>query len=65
MTRVYNMKKDEWMVYSCEPLRALISAYEQSKNNWSTWSYAHTDCYPIIEGKKTFSLGDFCIMKKS
>lgn len=60
---VTNLSTCEKQVYTCSPKEAVIAAFAQSKNDWSTWEYEKRYSEQVIESKKTVSCGNFCAIK--
>ena len=63
MVTVINLVTQEKQVYSCTPREAVIAAYAQSQTDWNTWQYKDRYDNLVIEGKLTFSCGDFSAFK--
>ncbi len=61
--RVLNLMSESEQYYTCDPRSAVICAYAQSLNDWNTWDYEKKYGNLVLEGKYTFSCGDFCAKK--
>lgn len=51
-----NLRTGAKQEYSCAALEAVVSAHEQSKGNWNTWTY---DFGAARTAGKTVYCGDF------
>ena len=64
LVRVLNLSTQQEQVYTCSPKEAVIAAYAQSLGDWNTWDYAEKYSNLVMEGKVSFSCGDFAAMKE-
>ena len=62
--RVLNLSTQQEQVYTCSPKEAVIAVYAQSLGDWNTWDYAEKYSSFVMEGKVSFSCGDFAAMKE-
>jgi len=65
MVTVMNLCNGEKLIYSCNPLMAVICAYAQSKKDFNTWNYEKKYRSLVEEGNLTFLCGDFSSFKDS
>jgi len=39
VTKVFNLRTEQYQIFSIDAAHAVICAYEQSRSNWNTWMY--------------------------
>ena len=61
--KVLNLSTLQEQIYTCTPKEAVIAAYAQSLNDWNTWQYEERYGKMVLEGKYSFSCGDFATLK--
>lgn len=47
------------LIYTCSPEDAVIAAYAQARNDFSTWDYQARYGHLLLRGKITVKCGDF------
>ncbi len=50
-------------VYTCDPRAAVIAAFAQERDDWSTWEYRHRYGHLVVEGRHTIGCGDWATFK--
>jgi len=65
MPTVHNLRTGEQCFYSCSPREAVIAAYAQEKEDWSTWEYQDKYDYLVEEGAISYGIGDWAVMKEN
>ena len=58
-TIVLNLATQEKIIYTCDPVSAVIAAYAQEKNDWNTWDYKMRYSHLLEYGKHTVLCGDW------
>jgi len=54
---------DKQLCYMLPPKQAVIAAYAQNLNDFSTWDYERKYDDLVVIGDKTIACGDYCTMK--
>ena len=65
IVRVVNLLNLSEQFYTCSPKEAVVAAYAQSKNDWSTWEYEKRYNYLLEETANIFLCGGFCALKEN
>jgi len=63
MTLVTDLDTEKQQAFSLLPKQAVIAAYEQGRNNWSTWTYNYEDHPEFRETTWYVSCGRFTARK--
>jgi hypothetical protein len=63
MTVVLNLRTGSELTYSLTPIRSVIAAFQQSRQNYNWWIRDYWDV-PVLVGRISVSCGDFCAMKR-
>lgn len=65
VVEVVNLDTGETRTYmGMSPKRAVILAYEQSRNNWSWWITPMSDHPKLVETPGYFQCGNWCVKKE-
>lgn len=67
MINVYSITDDGEVIkqtFSCDPLQALVNAFEQNKGNNNWWNYKKISEYDFQTKKHGIMLGKFWVRKK-
>lgn len=65
MSRVFNFITQKEIFYDCEPRKAVVAAYAQSKNDWNTWTYEEKYDHLVLESEIGFYLNEFACLKEN
>ena len=61
VVEVHNLATQERRTYvGITAERAVICAYAQERNDWSTWDYGQRYGDKVFRGKRTVACGDWC-----
>lgn len=64
-TRVLNLATGEEQLYTCGAYNAVIAAYAMEHNDFNTWIYNTRYCQLVREGKRTYSCGNWAVLKEN
>jgi len=67
VTKVFNLRTEQYQIFSIDAAYAVICAYEQSRGNNNTWEYTEPRIkdHPLLEcgaSGRTVFCGDFAAM---